>query len=234
LPSAILDPEESLERLEASLNGAIAKLREGLEAAASGSQPSTVDPEYAERFAETARRLSVQLSNELPPQLESDAIAEIRRILINLLDELGRIDRDRPLDTIDSFFVGAEAIRHIVRDALDEHLGRQETDSRPLVDYLHEALPRVSQSDQARLVGISTRHLQRLGKDGGTPPRRLTVVARLVKLLRYAWTPEGVVAWFFRERRELDGHAPIDVLGDPGFEGALLALVRQGRAGHGS
>jgi hypothetical protein len=223
-----------MERLETSLNEAIAKLREGLEAAASESQPSTINPDYAERFAETARRLSVQLSNELPPQLEYDAIAEIRRILINLLDELGRIDPNRPLDTIDGFFVGAEAVRHIIRDALDEHLGRQETDSRPLVDYLREALPRISQADQARLVGISTRHLQRLGKDGGTPPRRLSVVARLVRLLRYAWTPEGVLAWFFRERRELDGHAPIDVLGEPRFEGILLRLARQGRAGHGS
>jgi hypothetical protein len=223
-----------LERLATSLNEAVANLREGLEAAASPSQPSTIDPEYAKRFAETARRLSVQLSNELPPELESDAIAEIRRILINVLGELGQMDMDRPLDTIDGFFVGAEAIRHIVRDALDEHLGRQETDSRPLVDYLHEALPRISQADQARLVGISTRHLQRLGKDGGTPPRRLSVVARLVRLLRYAWTPEGVLAWFFRERRELDWHAPIDVLGEPGFEGILLALARQGRAGHGS
>jgi len=234
LPSAVLDPEESLERLETSLNEAISALRENLQAAASDSNPSTVDPEYAKRFAHTAQRLSVQLSNELPPQLESEAIAEIRRILIDLLDKLGRIDTNRPLDTIDEFFVGAEAIRHIVRDALDEHLGRQEHDSRPLVEYLYEALPRISQSDQARLIGISTRHLQRLGKDGGTPPRRLTVVTRLVKLLRYAWTPEGVVAWFFRERRELDGHAPIDVLGEAGFEGILLQLARQGRAGHGS
>jgi hypothetical protein len=234
LSSVVLDPEQSLERLETSIKDAIATLRDGLQAATSGSQSSTVDPEYAKRFAETAQRLSVQLSNELPPQLESEAIAEIRRILINLLDELGRIDPDRPLDTIDGFFVGAEAIRHIVRDALDEHHGRQESDARPLVEYLREALPRINQSDQALLVGISTRHLQRLGKDGGTPPRRLIVVARLVKLLRYAWTPEGVVAWFFRERRELDGHAPIDVLGDPGFESVLLRMARQGRAGHGS
>lgn len=234
MPSAVVDREESLERLEASLSEGIASLQESLQAAAASSGTSTVDPEYARRFAETARRLSVQINNALPPQLELEAVAEIRRILVNLLDELGRIDPNRPLDTIDAFFVGAEAIRHIVRDALDEHLGRQETDSRPLVAYLHEVLPRISQADQARLVGVSTRHLQRLGKDGGTPPRRLVLVALLVRLLRYAWTPEGILAWFFRERRELDGHAPIDVLGDPGFEVTLLQLARQGRAGHGS
>lgn len=37
----------------------------------------------------------------------------------------------------------------------------------------------------------------------------------MVTLLRYVWNPEGVIAWFHRERTELDGHAPIDVAGDP-------------------
>ena len=67
---------------------------------------------------------------------------------------------------------------------------------------------------------------------GGTPPRQLVLAARLVKLLRYVWNPEGVIAWFHRERTELDGHAPIDVAGDPGFERVLLRLARQGRAQH--
>jgi hypothetical protein len=79
-------------------------------------------------------------------------------------------------------------------------------------------------------VGISTRHLQRLGKEGGTPPRRLVLAVRLVKLLRYVWNPEGVIAWFYRERAELDGHAPIDLMGEAGFERALLRLAREGRA----
>jgi hypothetical protein len=79
---------------------------------------------------------------------------------------------------------------------------------------------------------MSTRHLQRLAKEGGTPPRQLVLAARLVKLLRYVWNPEGVVAWFHRERAELDGHAPIDVADTPGFEHVLLRLARQGRAQH--
>jgi hypothetical protein len=206
-------------------------LQDELEAAASGA---TVDPEYVKRFAETARRLSVRLSNELPPQLEPDAVAEIRRIIINSLNDLEEIDPDRPLDTIDSFFVAAEAIRHIVRDALDEQIAGDRGDARLLVQLLREQLPRISQAEQAKLVGLSTRHLQRLGKDGGIPPRRLALVGALVQILRYAWTPEGVVAWFYRERRALDGHAPIDVLDDIGFEAHLKRLARQGRAGHGS
>jgi len=174
----------------------------------------------------------VQVSNDLPPQLEPEAVAEIRKIIINLLDGLEHVDEKRPLDAIDRFFVGAEAVRHILRDALDEHVGVRDDDARRLVAYLKEALPRITQVEQARLAGLSTRHLQRLAKDGGTPPRQLVLAARLVKLLRYVWNPEGVIAWFHRERTELDGHAPIDVAGDPGFEPLLLGLARQGRAQH--
>ena len=139
-----------------------------------------------------------------------------------------------PLDALDRFFVDSEAIRHIVRDALDEHAGCRDDDARPLVAYLQQALPRVTQADQARLAGVSTRHLQRLGKEGGRPPYQLVLAARLVRLLRHVWNLEGVVAWFHRERTELDGHAPIDLASEPGFERALVRLARQGRAGHGA
>jgi hypothetical protein len=235
LPELVLDPEQQeLADLEQLISNALAKLRGELEAAAGDADVPAVDREYLHRWLETARRLSVQVSNDLPPQLEPEAVAEIRKIIINLLDGLERVDETRPLDTIDQFFVGSEAVRHILRDALDEHVGVRDDDARRLVAYLKEALPRVTQVDQARIAGVSTRHLQRLAKEGGTPPRQLVLAARLVKLLRYVWNPEGVIAWFHRERTELDGHAPIDVAGDAGFERLLLRLARQGRAQHGA
>jgi hypothetical protein len=235
LPELVLDPEQQeLADLEKLISDALAKLRGELEAAAGDADVPAVDQEYVNRWLETARRLSVQVSNDLPPQLEPEAVAEIRKIIINLLDGLERVDEKRPLDTIDRFFVGSEAVRHILRDALDERVGVRDDDARRLVAYLKEALPRVTQVDQARIAGVSTRHLQRLAKEGGTPPRQLVLAARLVKLLRYVWNPEGVIAWFHRERTELDGHAPIDVAGDAGFERVLLRLARQGRAQHGA
>lgn len=231
----VLDPEQQeLADLERKISEDLAELREDVEVVAGDAKLPAVDPEYVERWVDTARRLSVQVSNDLPPQLEPESVAEIRKIIINLLDGLERVDAARPLDTIDHFFVQLEAVRHILRDALDEHAGCRENDARPLVAYLQAALPRVTQADQARLAGISTRHLQRLGKDGGTPPYQSVVAVRLVKLLRYVWNPEGVVAWFYRERTALDGHAPIDLVGDPGFERALVRLARQGRAQHGA
>lgn len=233
MPELAFDPEQrELADLERRISDALAKLRGEVEAAASDAEVPAFDPEYVERWLETARRLSVQVSNDLPPQLEPEAVAEIRKIIVNLLDGLERVDETRPLDTIDQFFVGSEAVRHIIRDTLDEHVGVRGDDARRLLAYLKEALPRVTQADQARIAGMSTRHLQRLAKEGGAPPRQLILTARLVKLLRYVWNPEGVIAWFHRERTELDGHAPIDVAGDPGFERVLLRLARQGRAQH--
>jgi hypothetical protein len=235
LPELVLDPEQQqLADLEQLIGDALAMLRGELEAAVGDADVSAIDPEYVNRWLETARRLSVQVSNDLPPRLEPEAVAEIRKIIINLLDGLEQVDERRPLDTIDRFFVGSEAVRHILRDALDEYVGVRDDDAHRLVVYLKEALPRVTQADQARIAGMSTRHLQRLAKEGGAPPRQLVLAARLVKLLRYVWNPEGVIAWFHRERTELDGHAPIDVAGDAGFERVLLRLARQGRAQHGA
>jgi len=228
------DPEQQeLADLERRIGDAIDMLRSELEESAEEGGAPAIDPDYVNRWVETARRLSVQVSNELPPQLEPESVAEARKIIINLLDALENLDTARPLDTLDQVFVGAEAVRHILRDALDEHVGVRDDDARRLIAYLKEALPRVTQADQARLAGMSARHLQRLAKEGGTPPRQLVLAARVVKVLRYVWTPEGVVAWFHRQRSELDSHAPIDVAGDPGFERALLRLARQGRAQHG-
>lgn len=233
MPGLVLDQEQQeLADLEQLISNALGKLRGELEAAADNADVPAVDPEYVRRWIETAKRLSVQVSNDLPPQLEPEAVAEIRKIIINLLDGLAHVDPEQPLDALDQFFVQSEAVRHIIRDALDEHVGSREEDARPLVDYLKQALPRTTQADQARIAGISTRHLQRLGKEGGVAPRRLVLAVRLVRLLRYVWNPEGVIAWFHRERTDLDGHAPIDLMGDPGFERALLRLAREGRAQH--
>jgi AraC-like DNA-binding protein len=235
LSGLVLDQEhQELVDLERKISDDLAQLRSDMEAVVRDSTLPDVDPDYANRWLETARRLSVQVSNDLPPQLEPEAVAEIRKIIINLLDALEQADRNRPLDTLDRFFVESEAVRHILRDALDEYVGSRDDDARPLVAYLQQALPRISQADQARIAGLSTRHFQRLGKEGGTPPYQLCLAVRLVKLLRYVWNPEGVVAWFHRERRDLDGHAPIDLAENPGFERTLIRLARQGRAQHGA
>jgi small subunit ribosomal protein S1 len=220
--------------LEVMISEALSDLYADLEAVAGESDVAVIDREKAMSWVEIARRLSVRVSDDLPAHLDADAAAEVRRIIINILDELARADLDAPLDVLDRFFTQSEAIRQILRDARELRADFSESDARALVAYLQHALPRVTQADQARLAGMSTRHLQRLGKGKGTPPYQLVLAARLVKLLRPIWNPQGVVAWFYRERSELDGHAPIDLASDPGFERMLLGLARQGRAQHGA
>lgn len=192
------------------------------------------DPGYGERFRETAQRLSKRLNEELPPDLNAEAVAEIRGILIEALQDLDRIDDERPWDVVEVFILRAEAIRHIVRDALDAHLGSDGQNAADLIEALMHWLPRVPQTQLADLVDISPRQLQRWKKNGGVPPRRLQLVTRLVALLHRAWTPEGVLAWFDRPRADLDAETPRAVLDDHAYEQRLLSAVRQGRAQHGS
>ena len=76
----VLDPEQQeLANLERLISDGLARIRDDMEAATNDSQLPGVDPAYVERWVETARRLSVQVSNDLPPQLEPEAVAEIRR-----------------------------------------------------------------------------------------------------------------------------------------------------------
>jgi len=195
---------------------------------------SEVDQAYGKRFGETEKRL-LALNEKLHPEdFDPEALAEFRDIMLKWIAAAHDFDEDQPLDTVDTYLVHAEAMRHLVRDALDVHVEGASRDAQAIVDQLRTWLPNTTQAEIARLVGISDRQFHRWKKTGGKPPRRLTLVARLVALLRRSWTEEGVVAWFHRPRRELDGKKPFEVLDDPGYERLLLTAVRQGRAGHGS
>jgi hypothetical protein len=195
---------------------------------------SKVDQAYGKRFAETETRL-LALNEQLHPEdFDPAALAEFRDIMLKWIAAAHEFDEDRPLDTVDTYLIHAEAMRHVVRDALDVHVEGADDDAQAVVAQLRTWLPATTQAELARLVGISDRQFHRWKKTGGKPPRRLTLVARLVALLRRSWTEEGVVAWFHRSRSELDGKTPFEVLDDAGYEPSLMTAVRQGRAGHGS
>lgn len=139
------------------------------------------------------------------------------------------------MDSVDAFVVHAEAVRHVVRDALDGQADGNESDAKELLDGLYKQLPGITRKQLGELLGIGERQIQRLAKDAGrTPSRRLQLVSRLVALLWRAWTPAGVVAWFYRQREDLESHLPIDVLDNPEYERALMLAARRGRAQHGS
>jgi hypothetical protein len=238
VPDLLSKPErKQLEQLEDRIERWQTQLREELasSAAKTGESDHPIDPAYAERFVETAQRLSSQVHKEVPPDLDPQALAEIRGHLIDGLEALNELDETRPLDSVDSFIVHAEAMRHIVRDALDGQPDGDESDAKDLLEGISKQLPGITRQELGDLIGVGERQVQRLARDDGrNPSRRLQLVARLVALLWRSWTPAGVVAWFYRKRGDLDGRSPIDVLEDPNYERALMLAARRGRAQHGS
>ena len=195
----------------------------------------SVDQTQVSALIATAERLALRLDENLPPAMEPASVAEIRGILIGALRKLREAEEmERPLDVLDDFLVRAESIRHIIRDTLDEELQVDPNNGRDLLRRLHEWLPRLTRKQIAELLDVDTRTLQRWEAGTGRVTRRAEIVLRLVMILKEAWTPEGVHAWFFRPRRDLDGRRPIDVIDDPADERRLVQAVREGRAQHGS
>lgn len=188
-----------------------------------------------DRWVATVRRLSEAIDHAVPPSLDPEAVAEIRGDLLAIVQSVLRHDPKRPLDSYEQALLRLEAIRHVIRDALEQHVPGEQ-DARALVGGLEAALPRVGRRELARLLATSERSLQRIlaSRAAVEPSRRLLLVARLVELLRRGWTPEGVVAWLERPRPALDGASPLEALEDPAREQDVLALARAGRAQHGS
>ena len=198
-------------------------------------QVPVADGDVYARWSETVRQLAEAIDRAVPPSLGPEEVAEIRGDLLAIVQSVLVHDRERPLDSYEQALLRLEAIRHVIRDALDQHLPG-EHDARALIAGLEEALPRIGRRELARLLGTSERSLQRAlaSRRAVEPARRLLLVARLVELLRRGWTPEGVVAWLERPRPALDGASALDAIDDPAREQDVLALARAGRAQHGS
>jgi hypothetical protein len=194
-----------------------------------------IPPDYHDRWQHTASRLSGAINRSVPPSLDPEQLAEIRGELLEILERVADQDPERPLDSLEAALLGLEAIRHIVRDALDQQ-AQGEGDARALLRGLEEALPRIGRKELAALLGISERSIQRIlaSSEPTQPSRRLQIVARLVSLLQRAWTAEGVLAWFDRSRVELGGRSVLEVVDDAGYEQEIFGLARHGRAQHGS
>ncbi len=193
-----------------------------------------VDPSFVDRFRDTARRL-FELNEDLHEEdFDPRVLAEFRGIIISAIRDVAEREPERPLDTIDSLLIHAEQLRHLVRDAMDGHVDGAGQNSKEVMESLRRVLPSVRQVELAALLGRSQRQVQRWATQEGTPTRRLELVARIAALLKHSWTEDGVVAWFFRPRPDLQGKTPVDLLDDANREPDLLMAARRGRAQHGS
>lgn len=186
-----------------------------------------IDGSAHKRLADVSKRLA-----DLRPQLETaDLSYEQRATLYSALVDVSTAMTADPgdLNRFEAALVGIERIRHVIRDALDEFVGGANADRRRLLQELERSLPVVRQADIAELLAVDPRTIRRWANEAGEPEHRLQLVARLVAVLRNAWTPKGILAWFHRPRHDLDGKAPIELLDDPGSERSLLSAARSSR-----
>ncbi len=192
------------------------------------ARTGALDRQVLDRLSGTAKKLAQRVNASLPPQLDDRAAAEIRNRLIAILT----LDFDAlpSLDVADEFLMEMEAVRHIVRDLLDEQPPVELRDATNVVVLLESWLPGVSVGRLAELLGLSERALQRRRRgEGGEATHRMGLVARLVAILRHSWTDQGVAAWFHRPLTALGECRPIELLDDPGRERDLLLAARAGR-----
>jgi AraC-like DNA-binding protein len=220
---AVLDQSEraALTRADDHLS----ELQNALETAA---RSGALDDETFERLDVTAREAVARVNQDLPPQIDADARDEIRRRLIYLLT-LRPEDGLLPLDIADRVLLETEAIRHVMRDLLQEQPPTEFRDAGAVVRLLEEWLPALHVKQLAELLGISERQLQRRRNEGGSSTHRMELVGRLIAILRHAWTDQGVYEWFMRARQDLGGVAPIALLDSAQHERALLMAARSGR-----
>ncbi|HSS43309.1 MAG TPA: hypothetical protein VLK37_12260 [Solirubrobacterales bacterium] len=225
--TATLTPEQRLGRADAELQ----ELKDGFVDAISHLQEHPeVDGSFRERLETINERLGALRDSLRLEDLDKAQLFEFHGALWEINRLGGEEGSSSNLDVIDQLLVAIERVRHVIRDALDEHVVGLPTDAGLVVGELKKWLPGTSNEAIARLVGVDRRTLTRWTKERRNPPRRLQLVAHLVAILRHNWTEEGIVAWFDRPRRGLDGRKPSALLDDPAAEEALLSEARGGRS----
>ena len=188
-----------------------------------------VDGSHEERWQAIARRMKRLREGIQAEDYDKDQLATLATTLLDIRDQLDRDDAPGNLDVCDQLMIMLERIRHVVRDALDEHVDGVSGDVGVVMAELGHWLPHVSDETIATLVGVDRRSLSRWRRQGGQPRRTLRIFARLVAILRHNWDEEGAIAWFERPRRDLDGRNPAALLADPNAEDSLLSAARSGR-----
>jgi hypothetical protein len=212
--------DQQLQDLKACFVEAISQLQ----------QNQHVDSSFQERMTNIEDRLR-ELRRELRfEDLDKAQINEFHNALWEIRDLLDAQGDEYDLDTIDQLLVCIERVRHVIRDALDEHVAGVPDDAGLAFAELREWLPNTSVAKLSELVDVDRRTPSRWSKSPQPASRRLQLVASLVAVLRHNWTEEGIIAWFDRPRRGLDGRKPRAVLDDPLADQLLMNEARSSRS----
>jgi uncharacterized protein (DUF2384 family) len=187
------------------------------------------DDSFDERWSEIAQRMKDLRDGIQPEDYDRDQLATLSGALFDIRDQLDRNEVPGNLDVCDQLMIMLERIRHVVRDALDEHVSGAGGDVGLVMAELERWLPHIPDQTIANLVGVDRRTLSRWRSQGGSPRHTLRVFARLVAILRHNWDEEGIVAWFDRPRRDLGGRRPVTLLEVADAEDQLISAARSGR-----
>lgn len=225
--TATLTPIERLGNADQELQD----LKDGfVEAIGQLQRAPEIDDSFHERLEVVADRLRQLRRGLRLEDLDKNQISEFHTALWEINDLIAEQGDKYNLDVIDRLLVSIERVRHVIRDALDEHVAGVPDDAGLAVQELKGWLPHTSNETLGRLIGVDRKTLSRWTKSPRGASRRLQLVARLVAVLRHNWTEEGIVAWFDRPREALNGRKPISLLEDPGAEELLLSEARSGRS----
>jgi|tagenome__1003787_1003787.scaffolds.fasta_scaffold20634565_2 hypothetical protein len=224
---AALTPDERLERADAQIGDVKDLFVDAVERLAN---ESAVDHSLGERLRLVAERLDQLREDLLPDDFDKDQLVVMFTALFEIRKLIDAAETRPALDTCDDLLVNIERIRHVLRDALDEYVTGVSNDRGLVVKELREWMPNTSWTAIAELAGVDRRTLHRWAKQSGPPARRLALVARLVAILRHAWTEPGILAWFDRPRRDLGGRKPRALLDEPVADETLIMAARSGRS----
>ncbi len=229
--TAQLTYEERLGRLDEE----VGKLQQGfIEAVEHLRRAPEADDSFEDRWEAIAQRMKDLREDIKPEDFDKEQLATLAGTLLDIRDQLDRGGAGGNLDACDQLMIMLERIRHVVRDALDEHVSGVTGDVGTVMADLDRWLPDVPDQTIAKMIGVDRRTLSRWRGQAGQPRRNLRVFARLVAILRHNWDEEGIIAWFGRPRRELGGRRPVALLGDPNAEDALMGAARSGRSQYAS
>jgi hypothetical protein len=213
--------DREVESLKQSFIEAVEQIRQTPEA----------DGSFEDRWVALAQRVRELRTAFNGADYDKDQVVTLTNALLDMRDLLDRRVAPGDLDVCDGLLIALERARHVVRDALDEHVNGVADDTGVIMEDLDRWLPDIPDRTIAELVGVDRRTLGRWRKSAGTPPRReLRTFARLVAILRHNWDEDGIVGWFERPRRDLGGRKPASLLVDPNAEPELISAARSGRS----